>query len=214
MEANKKLQRIPHEGAVAGVCAGLGEYFGVDKTWIRVAFILTILFAGQGIGFAGPVLYIIFWVVLPVKALSFSNDPFNVDYRVSGQASAEEPAYASALAAASPQASAPQQNRKRKKANDDRTTAGIILLGIGVFFLLMQFDLFHWRDIGQYWPVILILIGLVNIVMAFTGRKPMAEAYFEPVVAEASAPADETEPAGDEDAQDGGAPQNGDEPKN
>src|SRR5690606_8275187 len=137
MDMNKKLQRIPHEGAVAGVCAGLGEYFGVDKTWIRVGFILTIFFAGQGIGFAGPLIYIILWVVLPVKALAHPLDPFRVDYRVDGDpsppAGAHEQSGTNAYAAYDSPPPTPPPAPKVRKTDNDKATAGIFLLGIGVF---------------------------------------------------------------------------------
>lgn len=39
----KKLTRNEQEKTVAGVCAGLAEYFDVDVTWIRIAFVLAVL---------------------------------------------------------------------------------------------------------------------------------------------------------------------------
>ena len=46
---------------IAGVCAGIGQYFGVDPNIIRVAFAALTLF---GIG-AGALVYLIAWAVLP-----------------------------------------------------------------------------------------------------------------------------------------------------
>ncbi len=56
----KKLRRSADK-YVAGVCAGLAEYFGVDATLMRVIFALaTIFFPGSGI-----LAYIILWLVVP-----------------------------------------------------------------------------------------------------------------------------------------------------
>ena len=33
---DKKLYRDPMNGMVAGVCAGIAEYFGWDPTWVRL----------------------------------------------------------------------------------------------------------------------------------------------------------------------------------
>ena len=33
---DKKLYRDPQNGMIAGVCAGVAEYFGWDPTWVRV----------------------------------------------------------------------------------------------------------------------------------------------------------------------------------
>jgi len=38
----KELRRNEQEGVLGGVCAGLGEYLGVEKTWIRLFFVLSI----------------------------------------------------------------------------------------------------------------------------------------------------------------------------
>ena len=46
---------------IAGVCAGLADYFDLDPTIVRVVWVLAFLCAGTG-GLA----YIILWIVLPV----------------------------------------------------------------------------------------------------------------------------------------------------
>jgi phage shock protein PspC (stress-responsive transcriptional regulator) len=52
----------PREGRmIAGVCAGIGDYFGVDPNIVRVVFAALTLF---GIG-AGALVYLIAWAVLP-----------------------------------------------------------------------------------------------------------------------------------------------------
>jgi len=45
---------------VAGVAGGLGVYFGVDSTVVRLLFILVTLFGGSGI-----LIYLIMWVMVP-----------------------------------------------------------------------------------------------------------------------------------------------------
>ena len=63
----KKLYRDKERGSIAGVCTGLGYYFGVDATWIKIAFLAT-AFAGFGFGF---IVYIILWIATP-EALTTS----------------------------------------------------------------------------------------------------------------------------------------------
>ena len=59
----KKLRRS-RNSMIAGVCAGIGEYFNIDPTLIRVAYvILSVLSAG----FPGILLYIILLLVMPVE---------------------------------------------------------------------------------------------------------------------------------------------------
>ena len=57
----KKLMRSSTDKKIAGVCAGLADYFDMDPTVIRVLWLLTVLCAGTGI-----LAYIILWIVLPL----------------------------------------------------------------------------------------------------------------------------------------------------
>lgn len=170
----KKLQRIPHEGAVAGVCAGLGVYFGVDKTWVRIAFIFSVFFAGYaGIGLFGPIIYAILWIVLPVKTFSIPQDPFNVDYRTGTSHQQLNDDYYDTSSEAKTANEYYSQPYTPKKSRD-RYVAGIILLTIGLFFLLHQLNVFYWRDFARYWPVFIIFIGLATIFGAFGSKKSQA----------------------------------------
>jgi phage shock protein C len=59
----KKLQRSRSDRKVAGVCGGLGKYFNIDPTVIRVIFAVLLLPGG----FPGFLPYVILWVVMPVE---------------------------------------------------------------------------------------------------------------------------------------------------
>ena len=59
---NKKLYRVPSEGMIAGVCVGLGEYLNLDTTIVRLIFVLLTL-----AGFSGVLIYIIMWLIVPIK---------------------------------------------------------------------------------------------------------------------------------------------------
>lgn len=60
-KAKKKLYRDPQNSMLGGVCSGLGWYFGIDPTWIRLAFVL-LLFASYA---TVTIAYIILWIILP-----------------------------------------------------------------------------------------------------------------------------------------------------
>ncbi|MCZ2114366.1 MAG: PspC domain-containing protein [Anaerolineae bacterium] len=57
----KRLTRVEEGRMIAGVCTGLGRYFGVDPTIIRILFLLLFLFAGGGV-----LLYLILWAIMPL----------------------------------------------------------------------------------------------------------------------------------------------------
>lgn len=58
--APRRLYRSSDDQVVAGVCGGLGEYFGVDSTLIRIGFVLLVFAGGAGI-----LAYILAWIFIP-----------------------------------------------------------------------------------------------------------------------------------------------------
>lgn len=61
----KRLYRSRKDRVIGGVCGGLAEYFGVDPLVIRLAFLLLLFFGG------GLILYIIFWIIVPQRPVTF-----------------------------------------------------------------------------------------------------------------------------------------------
>lgn len=59
----KRLYRSEKEQMLAGVCAGLAEYFEIDPTIVRIIFII-LLFTP----FNGGILYILLWMVIPLES--------------------------------------------------------------------------------------------------------------------------------------------------
>jgi phage shock protein C len=59
--ANNKLRR--QNGILAGVCGGLGVFYGISPFWFRLLFLI-LLVPG---GLPGLVPYIILWLVIPRK---------------------------------------------------------------------------------------------------------------------------------------------------
>ncbi len=62
--AKRRLFRNPDDHLVAGVCAGIANYFDIDVVWIRLAFAF-----GSILGGSGLILYAILWLVVP-KAIT------------------------------------------------------------------------------------------------------------------------------------------------
>jgi len=57
----KKLYRSSNK-MLAGVCAGIGEYLGIDPTVIRVIYTVLTIFSAA---FPGILLYIILMLLIP-----------------------------------------------------------------------------------------------------------------------------------------------------
>ena len=60
MQTSTRLTRSEENGKIAGVCAGIAEYFRVDPTLVRVGLVAFTLMGGAGI-----FLYVILWLVMP-----------------------------------------------------------------------------------------------------------------------------------------------------
>ena len=143
----KKLYRDEYHKKIAGVCAGLAEYFNVDVTLIRVLFVLTLILKGGGV-----IVYIVLWIVLPVKNYLYNN-PI-VDYKVPP----------SPFDMPSQNPGEPFMMPPVRHKSNGTIIAGAILIVLGSFFLLDEFDIIPDWDFGRLWPLILIAIGAVFMV--------------------------------------------------
>ena len=61
MANQKKLTRSANK-MLAGVLAGIAEYFEIDPTLVRVAYAALTIFSA---GFPGVLLYIVMWLLMP-----------------------------------------------------------------------------------------------------------------------------------------------------
>ena len=59
--SDKKLYRIQEGKMIAGICKGVGVYFNVDPTIIRLLWVLFACLGGSGI-----LAYLIAWIIVPV----------------------------------------------------------------------------------------------------------------------------------------------------
>jgi phage shock protein PspC (stress-responsive transcriptional regulator) len=57
----KRLYRSDDQ-MVAGVCAGIAEYFGWEKSVVRIGYLLLSVFSAA---FPGILVYIIMWIIMP-----------------------------------------------------------------------------------------------------------------------------------------------------
>ena len=80
-KTKKELFRDMKRGKIAGVCAGLAQYFGMDISLMRIIWILVFIFS---VGFVSVVAYVILWVVVPEAEtasdfLKMQGKPINFD---------------------------------------------------------------------------------------------------------------------------------------
>ena len=56
----KKLYRSNADRVLAGVCGGIGEYFGIDPTLVRLGFVALSFMLGGGV-----LVYILAAIIIP-----------------------------------------------------------------------------------------------------------------------------------------------------
>jgi phage shock protein C len=61
--ATRRLVRLPSQGRIAGVCAGIADYLGTDVTLIRLLWVILSIVPGALVG--GVIAYIAAWIVMP-----------------------------------------------------------------------------------------------------------------------------------------------------
>ncbi len=141
MAEPKKLYRLPDQGVVAGVCAGLAQYFDLDVTMTRVVYAVGTFLTG---GF-GVLLYIILAVVAPVPGRD--------------RAAAAEGDYSENV-----------EELKREitagpRGAGVRNFFGLILIVLGVWLLLGQLFpgwlIVRWDFI---WPLFLVFLGFMILM--------------------------------------------------
>lgn len=156
----KRLQRNEQDKMIAGVCSGLADYFDVDVTWIRIAFVVAVM-----AGASGLLAYIVLWIAVPRKPYIPDYTKFNADYKVYDQANPNNPVPGEAYPL-----------KKTGKGNG-RIIAGSIFIFFGTFFLLNEFDLIpDWVEIHNLWPLILIAMGLYTLARS-AKKEPWKEEW-------------------------------------
>ncbi|WP_080240838.1 PspC domain-containing protein [Spirosoma rigui] len=130
---NKRLERISDEAMIGGVCAGLAQYFGLNRTVVRLLFLIGIPLPG----FPALLIYAILWIVMPKQPYGASVNQLTV--------------YSNPIFSMNP------YNPNQPASPDRGLIGGAILILLGVMFLI---DRYFDIDFGDLWPFILIAIGL------------------------------------------------------
>jgi len=62
--AQQRNELRRQNGTVAGVCGGLGAFYGISPGWFRLLFLILLLPGGL----PGLVPYVILWIVIPQRS--------------------------------------------------------------------------------------------------------------------------------------------------
>lgn len=128
-----RLYRSEENRVIAGVCGGLGEFFNIDPTIIRIIFVILTIFGGSGL-----LIYLILWIVIPSESQSGIVSKSTIKGNV-----------------------AEIKTKINSLGNDySRFWWALFIVVLGFIFLFNNFGLFDFFEFRKLWPVILILLGL------------------------------------------------------
>ncbi len=127
---SNRIYRSRTDSTIAGVCGGLGEYFNIDPTMIRILFVVLLFVDGVSL-----LAYILAWIIIPKQPLTV----VEINGTESAPIEGEEP-------------------EKREYPSWNKYIPGGILIGIGVFFILREH--YWWWHMERFWPLLFIAVGV------------------------------------------------------
>lgn len=135
---SRRLVKSSGNKMLFGVAGGLAEYLDLDPALVRVGFVVLCFASGIGL-----LAYTALAVLMPSPDKAIGWAP---------------PAASQKEQSSSVEESGSHVGKEGGGVNSRRNAVGLILVGIGIFFLIANFNLipFGW---GLVWPLILVGIG-------------------------------------------------------
>lgn len=194
----RRLHRSRRDSIIAGVAGGLAEYFEIDATLIRLVWLLLVLAGGSGL-FLYLVAWVIIpaepgtggtrhfqraeamrdAVVAQAKSVEEWLKARIGSHRHApphGNPGGQPPAELRPAVSEPPggergmsdRPDAPAASPEKEAAGRQRL-GGFLLIAVGAILIFRNY--FPWFDVGQWWPVLLVGVGLLMIVRGLGERK-------------------------------------------
>ena len=152
-----KLYRSKKDCVIGGVCGGIAEYFDIDTTLVRLLAVLVFFFGGSGI-----IAYIIGWIIIPQNPNGNTEDNSKNKGEIEGKIKKG--------ADKADKKAEENLSEGRSKGNSEKNRniiLGIILIIVGLVFMgTTFFPWITWIAWGTFWPVVIIVVGLVIMIRA------------------------------------------------
>ncbi len=152
---SRRLYRSKTDRMIFGVCGGLGQYFNVDPTLVRLIFLLLAVFGGGGV-----LIYFIMAIVVPEEG-STATTPQETMQTNAQQFADRARELGKGLEQSFNSSGTPSTQASGRQG---AIIFGVILVALGGMFLMQNF--LHF-DFARFWPLILILIGVALLVPQF-----------------------------------------------
>jgi phage shock protein C len=137
----KKIYRSKKNRLLGGVAGGLGEYFNLDPVVIRILFVLL------GLSGGGVIFYLILWLIIPNRSENNIGDKETLKKNTQ-EIKAQAQKYTQSI----------QESSKKEKI---KPWFGVALIFLGGYFILLNFGLLsRLLKFSQFWPLLLVILGL------------------------------------------------------
>ena len=148
---NRRLYRSHTESVLGGVAGGVAEYLDADPAIVRVIWAILALVTGG----VFLIIYIVMWVVVPYGPEPAGGAP---------EGSAADAAAAESVSPGTWNA----QPRPRRRSGGGSWIFGLILVGLGIYFLAREY--YPAIHLDRLWPLGLVLLGLILLFGAIRRR--------------------------------------------
>jgi phage shock protein C len=153
-----RLHRSQRDRILFGVCGGLGDYFSVDPTLIRLVFVLVTLVGGASI-----LAYIILAIVMPEEGSEPLAGREGLRRNVRQlRTNASQLTGGQAAGPVEPFSNEPDDTPYRRRHTGE--LGAFILIALGLLFLVGNFGWIGWFSWHYAWPVILIMLGALLLI--------------------------------------------------
>jgi phage shock protein PspC (stress-responsive transcriptional regulator) len=142
-----RLYRSTTNKMLGGVAGGLGEYFDIDPTIIRIGFILLALLNGIGI-----LIYLVMWILIPTSNQTTLDHDATIKENLT-EMTEKAKSFGHSISF-----------KRHQPTDNSRFWWAVFIIAIGFYFLFRNFGLFDALDLGKFWPVILIVAGLIFLL--------------------------------------------------
>lgn len=144
----KTLYRSEINKIFGGVAGGLGEYFDIDPTIIRLLFVLLAIFGGSGL-----IIYLVLWILVPSASNRNASGEEYIQQNVSDiKQKAQKIAHDIRF------------NRNTPDKDKSRSWWAMIIIIVGFLFLFSNYGLLDFLDLRKLWPLVLIALGALLIM--------------------------------------------------
>lgn len=154
----KRLYRSRTDKKLGGVCSGIGEYFDLDPTLIRVLWVIITVFTGFA---PGIIAYILLWIIVPEEPEKIESS--EVEVEVEGEVI--------------------DVDVKTDDRKEDKTRSVLVIIGalLFAFVFFKYFSWFNWWNLSWHrhmpmgfvfsvFPVILLILGVLLIVLGMRSK--------------------------------------------